>query len=66
VFQSVKKDDEIEHCVVTILCKLKSEKPRKKYLSLTRSTALPKKASFPSCIRVTQTVLQNIDKIKVL
>ena len=66
VFQSGKKDEEIGHCIVTILCTLKSEEARKKYLTLTRNIALPKKASHPSCIRVTQTIPQNTDRIQVL
>jgi len=66
VFQSAKKDEEIDHCIVTILCTLKSEEARKKYLALTRSIAIPKKASHPSCIRVTQTIPQNTEEIQVL
>ena len=66
VFQSAQKDEEVGHCIVTILCTLKSEEAREKYLALTRSIAIPKKASHPSCIRVTQTIPQNTDKIQVL
>ena len=66
VFQSAQKDEEMGHCIVTILCTLKSEEVIKKYLSLTRSIVIPKKASHPSCIRVTQTIPQNTEEIQVL
>jgi len=66
VFQSEKKDNEIEHCIITILCTLKSNEARKKYLSLTRKFVLPVKSQHPSCVRVTQTIPQNTDKIQVL
>ena len=51
---------------MTILCTLKSEEAGNKHLALIRSIALPKKASHPSCVRMTQTIPQNTDKIQVL
>jgi len=66
VFQSAQNDEEMGHCIVTILCTLRSEEARKKYLALTRSIVIPKKASHPSCIRVTQTIPQNTEEIQVL
>jgi hypothetical protein len=54
------------HCVVTLLCSLKDEPARRRYLQLTREIALPRKAADPACLRATQTIPQNTDEVQVL
>jgi hypothetical protein len=54
------------HCFITLLCTLNSEEDRRRYLSLTREIALPLKAAHPACLRVTQTIPRNSDKMQVL
>lgn len=54
------------HCMVTILCTMKDERARQRYLELTREIAIPRKAACPDCLRVTQTIPQGGDKVQVL
>ena len=64
VFQKQQSED--GHSLITLLCTLKNEDARKKYLALTRDVALPLKASNPACIRVTQTIPKNSEQVQVL
>lgn len=66
VFNKPAQSSQDGHCIITLLCTLKDEEARKKYLALTREIALPIKAAHPSCLRVTQTIPKNTDEIQVM
>jgi hypothetical protein len=66
VFAAQAEEADFGHCVVTMLCTMKDESARKRYLELTREIAVPRKAAYPACLRVTQTIPQGTEQPQVL